>query len=809
MADNTNEIRQQNEMLDAQLSTVEALNRLAQQRVVFEGQVADEISNENDILRDLVKELNKVEQGTLKRYNQQRELNKAAGQNLNIARSLQSVTASELGSQKLLDKIANDRVKVTKNLNFLQKQAQQTFSTDAKLNQAIQQTILLQVDAAKKLQTELNNIEDISKNIANDGFLKSFNTLKDIVNLIPGLRKLLPGFDQAATGYREALTTGGGSLEEIKKRNAILSGKTGGKGLDQDFISKLPEDIQSKLVDKSGEKLTGTAAVAKAKKLGLQLTTPIQAALSALQTFMKRFILLQFVASILKADKVAGDLAKSFNVTYQEALQMQTQMQGVASSSESVFVTSAKIAETQMAINKELGTAVMLTDEQLITMTKLREAAGFTNEELAGIFKLSATTGKEMKTITGEVLAQAKISSLRKGVVLNEREVLKDISKVSSSITLSLGKNPKAIAEAVATAKSLGMELSKVDAIAGSILNFESSIENELAAELLIGKELNLERARFAALNNDFVTVATEIAEQAGTAAEFGNMSRIQQEALATAVGMNREELAQTLFVQEQLVGVSGEEAKNREKVLNARIKEVGLAQAQQEIADGELENLENQASVQDRINATVEKLGEVFATIAPLVLSIADILIDILEPVVTVLNPLFQGIAFAVGLIAEGLATIKPLLQVIGVLAGIVALAYAAIAAAAAMTGAFTNPIKFAVGAGLALAGVGLVSRGIKSAKADDLMSMPTAGSGYGDRILVGKEGTYALNNRDTIQASTVDGTGKEITRHGGGGGSSSKVESLLEQLVKKNSNVYMDSSKVGYAEAFSYSKL
>jgi hypothetical protein len=52
------------------------------------------------------------------------------------------------------------------------------------------------------------------------------------------------------------------------------------------------------------------------------------------------------------------------------------------------------------------------------------------------------------------------------------------------------------------------------------------------------------------------------------------------------------------------------------------------------------------------------------------------------------------------------------------------VAVAYAAIAAAAAIAGAFTAPIKFAVGAGLALAGVGLVSRGIKSAKADDLMS-------------------------------------------------------------------------------------
>ena len=82
-------------------------------------------------------------------------------------------------------------------------------------------------------------------------------------------------------------------------------------------------------------------------------------------------------------------------------------------------------------------------------------------------------------------------------------------------------------------------------------------------------------------------------------------MNRIQQEALAKAVGMNREELAQTLYVQEQLAGVSGDEAKRREKILNARIAEVGLAQAQQEMAEEGFETLEHQASVQDRINSS------------------------------------------------------------------------------------------------------------------------------------------------------------------------------------------------------------
>ena len=165
------ETRRQNEMYDAQVSTLEALNRLAQQRVVFEGQVVDEIYNENDILREQLNIANKQNDGRLKNLAQQRELNKVNNQTLGIARSIQSITASELGSQKLIEKVQKDRLKVQKNIDFLQKAAQKTYSEDAKINKAIQDSILLQVDAAKKLVEELNTVEATSKAIANDGFL--------------------------------------------------------------------------------------------------------------------------------------------------------------------------------------------------------------------------------------------------------------------------------------------------------------------------------------------------------------------------------------------------------------------------------------------------------------------------------------------------------------------------------------------------------------------------------------------------------------------------------------------------------------
>ena len=852
MADqeNINNARRQNELLDVQFSILEQLSRQAQQRVVFEGQVSDEIAEENDFLRQQLIVRNNLNKGNVKQLTTQKELNKAASQNLSIARSIQSVTASELGSRKLLEKIEKDKVKVQGNINFLKKQSLEIDKQQAFLNQriqtlkglerrgleeankaeregnlekaanlksrvtnlgieaktyqaqfennnAIQDSLNEQVDLSNKLLNELEQVETVSKAIANDGFLSIFNTLKDVVNLIPGLRNLLPGFDQAAESYREALILQKDMGLDNKQRSLLDKNleayKKGTKqpgGLDKTFMGDLPKELQDQLKDKNGETLTGTAALARMKKLGLTFTSPLNAAMTALQGFMKKFLFLQFLNAMVKADKVAGDLAKSMNVTYQEGVQIQDNLNSIANTTNSVFVTSEKLAQTQMFFNKELGTSVMLTDEQLVTMTKLREAAGFTNEELAGIAKISITTGKEAEKITGEVLAQARISSTRLGVVVNERDIVKEISKVSAATTLSLGKSGEAIADAVTTAKALGMELSKVEAISGSILQFESSIEDELSAELLIGKELNLDKARQAALNNDLATVAEEIAKQAGTAAEFGKMNRIQQEALAKAVGMNREELAQTLYVQEQLAGVSGEEAKRREKILNARIAEVGLAQAQQEMAEEGFETLEHQASVTQQITALTEKLSEVFVAIAPAVLAIADALMLVLTPIarivgfVTQLGKMFGGIPATIGLMI-------PLLMKASFIAkGFALNGFKGAAAAIYRTFA---AIPYGLGLPLAIAGVAglgaVVNGASKMFTADDLMSSPTGGSGYGDRILVSKEGTYALNNRDTIQASTVNSSPQ----------SAAVVETKL----------YIDNEAFAQASSKSFSKL
>ena len=598
------------------------------------------------------------------------------------------------------------------------------------------------------------------------------------------------------------------------------------------------EDAMRKVADEVTEggtettKFGGKVKVLKAgigslgKSMMKNLTDPLALA---------KFLGDQLIRAIQGVDSGAGDLAKNLNMSYTEALATRKEFTKQANDSNNVFVSTKGIQESQMAINQALGTSVVLSGENAIAFTEMREMAGFTNEELIGINKISLSTGKSMNDITGEFMAQAKMSAMSNGVLLNEKSLLKDIGKVSAATTLSLGKNPKLIGEAVATAKSLGMELSSVEGIADSLLNFESSISNEMEAELLTGKELNLEKARTAALNNDMATVAAEITRQAGGAAEFGKMNRIQQEALAKSVGMNRDSLAETLFVQEQLKGATGDQAKEQERILQSRIKEVGLAQATAEIEKDGIEGLREQASNAEKFQAIMEKIQDVFVQLVTPIMQIVSPIVDLLVPAIELISFLitpildgFNGISEIINAIIDPTVSLQETLENMGPLTAGLAAAFTVIGAAILVANAglvkqialqtlngiragITAVAEMAIAAagtlGLGMVGVvaglavGMGALAAYYATADDMVSP----AGYGDRVLSTPKGSIALNDKDTLVAGTNLG-------QGGGGTDMSTTNALLEQLislVRTEGTVYLDATKVGTAMSLSNYKM
>ena len=93
-------------------------------------------------------------------------------------------------------------------------------------------------------------------------------------------------------------------------------------------------------------------------------------------------------------------------------------------------------------------------------------------------------------------------------------------------------------------AAKLGLNLGTVSKISESLLDFESSIEKQMEASVLLGRQLNLDKARQLSFMDDQQGMMQEILRQVGGEAEFGRLKGFQRRALADAVGVSVSELS-------------------------------------------------------------------------------------------------------------------------------------------------------------------------------------------------------------------------------------------------------------------------
>jgi hypothetical protein len=620
----------------------------------------------------------------------------------------------------------------------------------------------------------IQSIREEQQKIKKDSGIRLFTGLETLTDAIPGFSKFSSAFNDASK-----------AAQETAMYNQKIFGST--KGLTKEEIKQLEagKKINKELADRLGLKTKGGRLLKKDKEQIEAIRASASSAMSPMMAGIKSLgpalskalgplvIIYELFKAFKSVDKTTGSIAKKMNMSYSSALTMKKELTAAANASGDLFVTSKGMAESLVAINAELGTSVMLNKENLATFTTLRERAGLTNDELMGMQSLVNATGGDLKKMTKEFLGHASITAKNNKVILNEKQLMTEISRVSAATTLSLGKQPKELAKAVTTAKALGMEMAKIEGIMDSLLNFEDSISAEMEAELITGKQINLERARLAAINNDISTVVEEIASQFGSAADFSNMNRIQQESIAKAVGMNREELAKTLFLQEQMVNVSKEEAKLREQKINKLLNDgLSIEQAAEQVGKEKFEDLKNQASMQDRFNASVEKLREIFVNIAEITM------------------PFFNGLANVVGWLAES----KTLLySILGAYTGIKVTQTAIVAlqrkesilrllnikraATLSALNAISNPVKAI--AGLAAAAVVGAAAGALISKAGDINS-----PAKGKTVVSTKEGgLFELSKNDDLVAAP----GLSQTLSNTSNQSSSTVSVNMEPLIKE----------------------
>jgi hypothetical protein len=298
-------------------------------------------------------------------------------------------------------------------------------------------------------------------------------------------------------------------------------------------------------------------------------------------------ILAPFAAIFNFLKKIAFDvsnqavqLQKGLMASSNEAYNLRDGFNAAALASDNVLITTNALITSNAALGKQLGFNARFSNDAVVEFTKLTKQIGLSEEAAGGLAKFAKANGMTLKETKTVALGVSQQLSSQYGIQLDQREVLEEIGKISGQTLAMFKANPAALAQAVAQAKLLGTNLDIAKKQASSLLDFESSIENELQAELITGQQLNLERARSAALVGDLTTTMKELNNQNIDFNKFSNMNVIAQDKIAAALGLSSDELSDQLLKQqymnmsrEQVVALAGEEVANRLEAVNAQDK--------------------------------------------------------------------------------------------------------------------------------------------------------------------------------------------------------------------------------------------
>jgi len=307
-------------------------------------------------------------------------------------------------------------------------------------------------------------------------------------------------------------------------------------------------------------------------------------------------------------DKTFGSISKQINLTYDTTVALAKSLRGL---SESATVPVTKLLETYVAIGTSLRSNAELNERDLATFTELREKAGLTNEELIAMQQYTFVSGGFLKDNLDTFLKTAKAAGQANGVILNEKQLLQETSKVNKAILAQFTAMPDSLGRTVAKAAQLGTNLEGVEATAKSLINFEESISKELEAQALTGRASNLDAARFYALTNQTEKLTEEIAKHFVTIGEWNSMTRIGQEAYAASLGKSREEMAQMVFEATSLAGLSEEQARLAKDGYAELVKQYGVQRATEMVQEGSVDALIKQQGIQERFNNAVQTLKE------------------------------------------------------------------------------------------------------------------------------------------------------------------------------------------------------
>jgi len=322
-----------------------------------------------------------------------------------------------------------------------------------------------------------------------------------------------------------------GEMEALEERIKNISAGT----------EKLSEEGMQDLMMKAGmmdSTLKGWKD--KADMWGMALKTP-----GAMMMMLKASVATMAISFAKDLFGGALKFRKELGLSAVEAGTLAVNVKAAETATKLMGGDSALIAASASEMVKQFGDTSVFTMAIGQDMAGLAVSTGFGGAEAAKLLKtMEGISGASIETNINTLEAWG---NLAKAAGVSSKLVLDDIASSTQEFAEYAKDGGENIAEAAIHAAELGLNLGTVAKIADNLLKFEQSIQSEMEAEMLIGKQLNLDRARQLALEGDLDGLMGEVTDNLVSQAEWAEMNVIQRRALADAIGVSAADMGKMI----------------------------------------------------------------------------------------------------------------------------------------------------------------------------------------------------------------------------------------------------------------------
>ena len=472
-------------------------------------------------------------------------------------------------------------------------------------------------DSVSQIVDEYKNLETYAESI-NDkvGF---FNGMAAFAKDIPGLGAISKPFQDAAEAARKA--------QIHSEKVADINFKTGA-GLNKEKIIEL--GLQDELLGKNGKLLTGTSAIQKIRKLGLEDglkgMTGMQAGTKALGKAMTKALgplaivaiagkalaaaFKLFVGSAIESQKRTTLIAREFGISRDSAIAMRKEMQAMVASSGKLYVNVERLLAAQTMLVNQLDRGGQFSQGNLETILLLTKRMGLTDDVATKVAARAEAFGVNSRTNIDTIMQMNNELYNSGQSTATIGQLMNSVSEATGQVAASLGFSNTNIAKAVNQVRRFGLNLLQARNISEGLLDFEKSISAELEAELFLGRDINLDKARMMSLQGDIVGATSEVMKITRGLTDEQRKSPIVMGALADVIGISVDELQDAYLLETDRARQGQQQIENykkytqiveRQMMIEKRFKETLLkldekiAAAREADDQKELESLQEQ----------------------------------------------------------------------------------------------------------------------------------------------------------------------------------------------------------------------